>query len=332
MPDYHIFVPSYDRPEDIEVHDFLHGVDYTILLDDDEQYKKYAKNPELDNDRLYVTGYQGLTPQKNVAFEMADEGDWVILMDDDIGGAEIVEEPYYSENDRLDVKSGDWKEWKRIFRAEADIDRLFEVFDGMVERANELGIHHMGFTDIRNHYFRAMKWSTVHPGWGFCTITKVRDDMRWDVMMDCLEDADMGAQHMLRDGGTLVNRWVHFDHDEPQEGGQEPREKRLKRHMPRALLLDQKFPGLFEFKPWEEGWPPTEPKTKFKTPSDMTKSPKVDQWKGSMVMQGKCTEDMLVPHLTYKDLKQAADRNEEYEVEPWDPDPVKYQKWEDMKG
>lgn len=243
-----IFICSYNRPGRISVHKLLDadGIDYRIILHDEEQKAAYLKNPSIKPEKLIVANKPpGMTRIRRWVLDtLVEPGEWYLMLDDNITEFQVVKDSHYGQ-ELLPAKESP-AFYKDIFENPVPAKRFMECVEEMRVKAEEIGAYHCGFASNANFFFRERKWRTVGYVIGKATMTR-KSDINYEPGVEAMDDYLFTAQNLLRFGRVLINNFVlpvkkHYD-----VGGIGTYEMRLPAKIADGQYLMARFPGLFRY-------------------------------------------------------------------------------------
>ena len=247
-----IVIPTKNREETIKTHRYFENCDYYVLVHNLRQfnkYKKYSDETGLNMGRVIITNVKsdqfGLTRQREWACEnLIDKDEWFVFADDNIKTIQAVGEPFYNEP-VLDVKGN--KSLRDFYKAECSPDRFFEIVNEGINKADQYGVHHYGFSPVDNFFFRGKKWKEVAYIIGKLMVWHNTGRLQFDHKIT-MEDFELTAQSLLKFGCAMVNNYVYPVAGHYEKGGMGTVDERLKDRQKDVKILMDKYPGLFRLK------------------------------------------------------------------------------------
>jgi hypothetical protein len=263
--DYIIAIPSYNRPDMIQVKTLalLHRYKIPtkkiiIFVANKEQYDLYKeKVPEFLYGGL-VIGHLGLKNQRNFIMNYYPEGKHIVQMDDDINkimelSLQIkVESKKHSSKRQLQKAPGHISR-KTSKRASEYIKNITPIqdLDAFIKKAfqicNEKGIFLWGVYPLANARYMSPKVTTdlrfiVGPFWGI--INRHRPDLR--ITIDEKENAERTLQHYTIDHSVLRfnNIGIETRYYKNKGGMQDEGKNRKEEALKSVYYLHQKYPKL----------------------------------------------------------------------------------------
>jgi hypothetical protein len=208
------FVATYDRPTLATTPKFLGAFDWYFLIHNQNQKEKYVASA-WDPDKILVTGTEpgelGAAKQHHYAYEhLVEEGEWFLLLDDDITEILRVNEHHYAE-EFLDVTDKS-KNWNEIYSGLVDDSILEYLVWDTIQKAERESINYCGFSPMGNPFFRSKKWMYKSPLTNGFRIWRKTPGYPTDYLTH-MEDICKAAEHIYRDGKILMNNWVHVRND-----------------------------------------------------------------------------------------------------------------------
>lgn len=225
----------------------LNGLDWKIVIHNDEQFNKYKGNPTIPQERLLISGTPlGIQHQRQwILDNCIEKGDWFVMMDDNIKGINKFPEPYY-QTETFDKNN---KAFRIPFEGNylSEPDELVKLIMETISKAEKIGANFCGFATIENFFFRSKKWKTVSMICSkFCLVKKT--ELCYDNDINTMDDYAFSAKHLVRDGKVLVNAYVWPKAVHNQIGGLGLLKERADKKIADCKRLMEKFPGLFRYK------------------------------------------------------------------------------------
>ena len=268
-----IFIPSYNRGKAIITHRLFYDLDlfdYKIIVHDKAQEAMYKANNSIPPERIICSETPvGISPQRQwIKDNLAEDGEWYCMFDDNVKDFEVVCEAEYNEED-LSAKypeyfkknneedlSAKYPEYfkknnnefkKNVYEQPALPGRIMKTFRDTIMKAEEIGAHYCGFATGRNYFFsRGRKW-------GFCgyVISKgcliKKDDIKYDLNVKVMDDYAYTAENIAKYGCVVINRYAHALGGHYQEGGIGKYDDRLKYKIADCKYIMEKYPGLYRY-------------------------------------------------------------------------------------
>lgn len=257
--DYIIAIPSYNRPELIQVKTLAllhrHGIPsskITIFLANQEQYDLYkSKVPAFLYGSL-VIGHIGLKNQRNFIMDYYPEGQHIVQMDDDLDKImeltlqmKVQSKKHSGRSSRKSKKKSKrmscfTKHLKPLGDLDAFIRRAFTI-------CKEKGIFLWGVYPLANARFMTPKVTTdlrfiVGPFWGI--INRRRPDLH--ITIDEKENAERTLQHYTIDHAVLRfnNIGIETRYYKNKGGMQDEGKNRKEEALKSVYYLHSKYPKL----------------------------------------------------------------------------------------
>lgn len=267
-----IVIPSYNRPESIKTHLLLDEQDYTIFLHNEEEKKRYLRNPLIDPSRVVITGVaRGIGGARQwIQDNFLAKGEWYVSLDDNISHFNIVPLPQYDEP-TLPVQE-DGKFYNALFKTKGETKRFMEICEEMRQIAEPEQAYNCGFATTDNSYFNGNKHR-----WVGYVISKaaVRKNVGipFEIEHDSMEDYGYTAECLKRYGRVLINNYVFPVAKHYEAGGIGTYEQRVERKISACEHLIRKYPGLLRYKVKRGCHPKAELAIRF------TSTNQVDAWR-----------------------------------------------------
>lgn len=272
-----IFINSHNRAEVISTHKLLDavGAKYKIILHSQEQYDQYVLNPSVRPETLVVANFPvGMAGIRNWLLEnLVDEGEWYMLLDDNITEFQCVPKPEYWEKE-IDMEK-DPKQARMLYETVVDFNRVLDVCKDCIEHAESKGAKLIGFGSNLNFFFRSKKFREVGYVIGKMQIIK-KTKLRYDLNVQAMDDYCWTAQNLETFGKVLINNYCVGVKKHYAKGGIGTYEERLPTKLKEVAYLMQRFPGLFRYKVKTGCDPKAEIQVRF---SNLTQ---VEKWRAFM--------------------------------------------------
>lgn len=245
-----VYIPSYNRAESITTHKLFKDSNLWPIVNvhNLEQAKQYIK-AGVPEDIIGITGLPlGISGMRNYIKQEHKkhwpEDKWIIMADDNIQGFNIYPEPYYN------CKSipRERKELRRILEDNyPPIERLEEIINQTIAKAEEVGAGFCGFGTIENYYFRNNKWKQVSMVCSKFCLVKL-DELEYDTNVLTMDDYEYSCKNLVKYGKVLVNAYVWPKAGHNQTGGLGKLSERADKKVADCKYINEKYPGLFRFK------------------------------------------------------------------------------------
>lgn len=272
-----IFINTYNRQYSISTHLLLDkcGIEYKIVLHDLEQYNLYVQNSSIKKECLLVANQPvGMVGIRSWILEnLVKDGEWYLLLDDNISCFEAVKEPFYQES-ILNVK-GNPAFYKPIFENEVDATMFLKICEDSIKEAERIGAKLVGFASNVNFFFREKKFRDVGYVIGKTQLIK-KTNLKYDRNVFATDDYLWTAQNLETFGKVLVNNYAVAVKKHYAKGGIGLYEDRLKWKLTEVDYFMRRFPGLFRFKIKKGCHPKAEIQLAF------TKNKQVEKWRAFM--------------------------------------------------
>lgn len=243
-----IFINSHNRAQTLTTPMIFdrYGIDYILLLHNEEQKKEYLKNTLVSPEKIVVANYPvGMTGIRNFLLEtMVDDGEWYAIIDDNITSFLAVKDEFYNEKE-LDVK-GNPDFYKNVYENEVTPLRMLEIFEESINEAEKRGAKLVGFASNTNFFFRGRKWRDVGYVIGKTQLIK-KTDLRYDLNVDAMDDYLWTAQNIEKFGRVLINNYFVAIKKHYAKGGIGTYAERLPKKIKDSKYLVERFDGLFRY-------------------------------------------------------------------------------------
>ena len=275
-----IFIPSYNRAETITTTKIFTNHEVQVVVHNEEQAKPYIEN---GIEPLISNTPPGLVNQRQWVLEQAEEGEWVIMLDDNIRKFMCVKEEFYGQ----DLLSPE--EAKHAHQVVAEEDRVMSIFEEIIEKTDSLNLYLAGIRPFSSPFYGRKKWKVNGFCRGKCLIIKRDKNMNFG-KMKCIEDMEFNCMNMLEKGGMM--RMDYLYPDAPAYGGQKgglgllsDREEQLYKE---CKELMERYPELLRYKGWKKS-------TKMGTDVQfrLYKAEKINKWRQAMVATGKANPSLF---------------------------------------
>ena len=199
-------------------------------------YRRHWDGPMIINPRRGPLK-AGKATATNHVLRHRPEGEWSLFVDDDISAVTGMEPG--------GVASDDPKVFRQQLNhvlTEAELDT---VLTECMNRAEEVGANLIGVAPYDNPMFRQKQWSECSFVVGDMWMIR---QTGMEVPERHIEDLYLMAEHLLRDGRVLVNRWIRPKAKHWQEGGHGVRGSRRAIREMECRDLVERYPGLFAYR------------------------------------------------------------------------------------
>lgn len=237
-----VIIPTYNRPDTIRTHMHFMNQDLLLVLSNDEQKDMYDKNPELVNVPKIVANVTGNIAAKRqwILDNLVAGGEWFLMADDNIRSFQCIRQPWYGadELDETGVK----------MEVAIDYRMAWEVIMETLGEAEARGAQLAGFRTNSNPFFGRRKFNDVsYVSTKLCLIKK-NSDIRFDPDFPLRDEVLFCAEHLLRVGKVLVNKYLYPVANHYEKGGIGSLDSRLDRRREECRLLMFRYPDLFKYK------------------------------------------------------------------------------------
>lgn len=240
-----IFIPSYQRATKISTPSLLGGVDFKVVLHNNEERESYIKaHPELEP-HIIVSGLPpGISAQRQwIKDNLVKDNEWFAMLDDNIRKFNIFPDEIY-DNEELVYDASKRFYWEHCY---GNAQRLMQCFEETITEAEWRETGFCGFANIDNAFFRRKKWKSIGLIVAKMCLQK-KDDLRYDPLIHCIDDYDYSIAAMLKYGSILVNSYVCPIANHNEAGGLGKLEERAPRKREDCKRLMEKYPGLLRYK------------------------------------------------------------------------------------
>jgi hypothetical protein len=250
MDDYIIVIPSFNRPELIQIKTLallhrhnINPLKITIFVANQEQYELYkAKVPSFLYNKL-VIGVVGLKNQRNFIMDYYPEGTQIVQMDDDLD--KIVELVVSRKSKQSSHKILSRKlSISKMVRPITDLD---EFIRNAFKICRDKKIYLWGVYPLSNSRFMTPTTTTdlrfiVGPMWGI--INRHRPDLK--LTIDEKENAERTLQHWVIDHAVLRfnNIGIETKYYKNKGGMQNEGKNRKEEALKSVYYLHKKYPQL----------------------------------------------------------------------------------------
>lgn len=220
--------------------------DATVVVHSDSDAALYRRaklpNPIMVSDQAGDS--VGKARQMRFVMEhFAEDGEWVCFADDNLKSITAVDDSYYGE-DTFDEEIAP-RLARRIYSRPVGRLRLAEILTELRDKAEETGANYCGFASTPNYYFRKTKWLQV--GWVIGQLFIMRKT-ELIIPLRNQDDTYLTAEHLLRDGHLLINRFVYPMSPHFTLGGHGTVEQRILVRRREVIELLERYGGLFSVK------------------------------------------------------------------------------------
>lgn len=240
-----VYVPSKGRSQTISTHALLEGIDYTIVVHNEQEKEAYLKNESISANRLVVSHqpYE-ISLQRQWILNRVPVDSWLIMMDDNIKRFTALEEPYYWEPS---VPVEGHVEFRKRFARPITAQELLHYIGLDIAYADQVGAHLIGFGHNDNYFYRNKKYSFVGHVVGKLVAVK-KSVLQYNPCVFTIDDLEFTAQHLLRFGKVLLNKYIYPVAEHYQPGGLGTYEQREKRRIEDCRYMMHCYPGLYRYK------------------------------------------------------------------------------------
>ena len=241
-----IFIPSYNRPEEVKTMRNLDGYDPVIVLHSKEQldlYKKHNLNLKYVVTDIPVGEYGVIRTRNFIQDNLVNDGEWFIMFDDNNHKITKVQDDYYGFQS-LDVKSD--KKFQEIYNQQVTLQEIEHLLIRDIKMAERTGAYHISYAPNENYFFRPTKYRNIGYTKGNATITK-KDGLRWDEKVKSMCDYTYPCQHLVKYGKVLINYYICFHKKHYTPGGIGTYDSRLPMKLFDTGYLMKKYEGLLRY-------------------------------------------------------------------------------------
>lgn len=244
-----IFIPSYSRQESISTHKIFenHSVsnDIKIILHDNEQKKKYLKNPTMRPEWIIVSdqSHQISYQRQFIKDNLVDEDEWFIMMADNIKYFAGIHGDEYNA-DKLEFTYDE--AWRKRYNQPSTAEETMFYFNDLLSRCKETGAYLGGFANHDNYFYKKTKWKKHSFVCGKAFIA-CNDKIEYDHNILTMDDYGYTAENLLTYGKVCVNNFVFPVAKHYQAGGIGTFKQRVNRKIIDCKYLMEKYPELFRY-------------------------------------------------------------------------------------
>ena len=171
------------------------------------------------------------------------KGEWVCFADDNLQAITAVDEAYYDGEQFPDDIAPALA--SRLYNSPVGSERLESVLAEMRSKAESVGANLCGFASTANYYFRRSKW--LHVGWVIGQLCLIRKT-ELEIPIRHQDDTYITAEHLVRDGRVLINRFVFPGSPHFATGGHGTVAERFIIRTREVRELLDRYNGLFSIK------------------------------------------------------------------------------------
>ena len=241
-----VFIPSYQRSKTISTHKAVAGLDFRVVVHDEEERERYTET--LPAERLVVSGVKPGKPSRQrqwICENLVNDGEWFLFIDDDVGQMTCVDDANYAET-QFNVQSGNGDDWRRVFGQPCEPSRLIEIVEESISVAEQVGAHLCGFAVTPNYFFRGRKWRYAgYVASGLMVWHNVEFKFNHAIGM---EDFHYTAEHLATHGLVVLNNWLWHGCRMYIAGGLGSYEDRKEQRARDCQKLMKLYPGLFRIR------------------------------------------------------------------------------------
>ncbi len=243
-----IIIPSKGRAHSLTTPMLLdkYGIDYKIVLHNEDDKKEYLKNTKLNHEKIVVANVPyGMSQIMKYIKSTIEENEWILKLDDNITEFTAVADDYY-EKDELNVEDKTIN-WDEVYKTKISPTKFLTIIEKTKEKADEVGAKYVGFATTDNHYFRGKKWREVGYVLGKMTLIK-HSDAEFDTNIIAMDDYGYTADNIEKYGKVLINNYIKSIAGHYVKGGCGTYEERLPAKLKDCEYLMKKYPKLFRYK------------------------------------------------------------------------------------
>jgi hypothetical protein len=228
-----------------------HHTDLTILVHTDEQRAEYAHTyPHLEP-YIRVTGVPVgmLGGQRNVMLDSVAEGEWFMVMDDDIQGLYTVPEFIWNQGrfEPEDLPNKDLHH--RVPMSFGDL--MARVEHDLLPEAARVGARLIGFAPTDNLLYNRSKYRYASfVVMNLCLVQKTR--LRF--IPGQISDFEYSAANLVTYGIDLLASWIYAKSRMYRPGGLGLKPERREARLEACRSIIAKYPGMVKMR-WRDGYP-----------------------------------------------------------------------------
>jgi len=273
-----IYIPSYGRADNLLTTKYFEqsGLDYTLVLHNEEQKKEYVKCGANPENILVANVPYGMSNIMHFIVDQLEEGEWALKIDDNVKFCTAVEDELY---DCDVIDTSDTLKQKQ-FNKHITANELIKKLEDTQRKAELVNAHYVGFATTNNAYFRSKKYRQVGYVLGKMTLLK-KGKINFDSNVLRMDDYGYTAQNLFAYGTVLINNYICPDSKHYQKGGCGTYDERLPYKIKDCNYLMQKYPGLFRYKKKAGKHPLAEVQIRF------TNTQQVDEWRTKLQIMRK---------------------------------------------
>lgn len=240
------FIPSKDRADVIGKQSSVFFPNATIVLHSEEDASLYRRanlpNPIVVSHR--AGDLVGKARQMRfVMEEFVEDGEWVCFADDNLQSITMVDEAYYGKDSFPEGLSSQVAQ--RMYSRPVGRLRLAKILTELQDKAEVVGANYCGFASNNNYYFRKGKW--LHVGYVIGQLCIMRKT-ELKIPLRHHDDTFLTAEHLVRDGRVLINRFVYPMSPHFTTGGHGTVANRVLIRTREVRELLDRYEGLFSVK------------------------------------------------------------------------------------
>lgn len=237
-----VIIPTYNRHDIIRTHMHFMNQQLCLVVSNEEQKDLYDSKMELANIPKVVCNITGNIAAKRqwILDNLVEEGEWFVMADDNIRSFQCIRQPWYGANelDETGVK----------MEVPIDYRMAWEVIEETLAEAKKRGAQFAGFRTNSNPFFGRKKWNEFsYVSTKLCLIQK-NSNIRFEPEFPLRDEVLFCAEHLLRVGKVLVNKYMYPVANHYEKGGIGSLDSRLERRKEECRNLMIKYPDLFRFK------------------------------------------------------------------------------------
>jgi len=244
-----VMIPSVGRAESMTTPEWLDasGVDYRVVVHTTRDADEYMR-AGTPSARILVSHapYGMCQARQGILDTFVAEGDWVLMLDDDITKCTALPAPLYDRATLPFAEKYDGR-WQRAFNQPCSAAKFLDLAGADAEVAEANGAYLVGWSPVTNYYFRGTKYREVGYVEGEAIGVR-KSDLRYDMRLNSMDDIGFTAQNLARFGRVLINHYVFPKGQHWQPGGLGSYEGRLEGRLRDTAYLMETYAGLLRYK------------------------------------------------------------------------------------
>jgi hypothetical protein len=252
-----VFVFTWDRYHDITTSAMLERerIAHRVLIHSEPHRRCFEAGGRVKPERMVVVNQpKGLAYNRNAALDRMRQGEWALfLVDDLLGITELEDYQRHCLTGVLDITPANQNVWRQRFKKGINLARFLGRCEDVLDEAERLGAHLVGFAGFDNPMFRAKRWKVNCLADGRAWLVR-KSHLRFDENVQLIDDVCWTAQNIDAFGVVLVDAWILPNCRRYTAGAFGSIEQRLAQKRKEVAYLVRQYPQYCVLKR-KAGWP-----------------------------------------------------------------------------